>query len=796
MKQVAQSYRTGKLTLADVAAPGRAPSGGILVDTSVSLISAGTERAIVTLARKSLVEKARERPDLVKKVVDRAKREGVLAALEAVRAKLDSPIPLGYSLAGRVADVGAGAEGFARGDRVACAGAGFADHAEVNAVPKNLAVHVPDAVSDEEAAFVTVGAIALHGVRLARPTLGDVVVVIGLGLIGQIAVQLLAAHGCDVVGVDVDRAKVDRALARGAKAGAVSGVDDAAEAVRSLSRGYGADAIVITASAPTNEPLALAGELARDRARVSIVGLLPLEIPRKAFYEKELEVVVSRSYGPGRYDAEYEERGRDYPIGYVRWTERRNLQAVLGAIASGRLDVKGLVTHRFAFESALDAYALITGERPEPHLGVLLTYAPREESPRPSGAASPSPAAPRARALTTLGIAVVGTGAFATGVLLPALDKTPGVRLVRTVSGRGLNARHAADKFGAEGVAASLDEVLALPEVEAVVVATRHDTHAAIAARALGAGRDVFLEKPAAVDEEQLAALGAAVRAARRRRALDGRLQPAVRAVCARGERSLRGAPGRAGHQRADQRGEDPGRALGGGRRRGGRARRRRGVPLRGSLVVLGGRPADAGQRARHRPRRRVGEGGQPGHRAVVRRRERGDAPLQRDGRREREQGALRASVRGEGRGDRQLALARGHGAGQDEDDPRAEGRQGARRRGAGVRRGVPDGPGEPDRVGKPGGDEPGDVRDREGVAGGGFGGGGVSELRGQRQEFGRSSLGARVSRSSEDRERQIVLHSPLLPSMGIRRRAKGSYVHGRKPKDSSWRWSAASSNP
>jgi polar amino acid transport system substrate-binding protein len=510
MRQVAQSYRTGKLELAEVAAPERAPGGGILVDTAASLISAGTERMIVDLARKNLVEKARERPDLVKKVVQRAQREGVLAALDAVRAKLDSPIPLGYSLAGRVADVGKGAEGFARGDRVACAGAGYANHAEVNAVPKNLAVHIPDEVTDEDASFVTVGAIALHGVRLVRPELGQVVVVIGLGLIGQIAVQLLAAHGCDVVGVDIDRAKVDRALASGAVAGAVSGRDDVVEAVRSASRGHGADAVVVTASAPTSEPLALAGDVARDRARVSVVGLLPLEIPRKTYYEKELDVVVSRSYGPGRYDADYEERGRDYPIGYVRWTERRNLEAVLRAIATRRLDVRSLITHRFPFDRALDAYALITGERPEPHLGVVLTYGSAEAKPREPAAPSP----PRRRDPSLdLGVALVGTGSFATSVLLPALAKTRGARLVLTVSGRGLSAWHAARKFESEGVGASYDEVLANPEVDAVMIVTRHSSHAPLAAKVLATGRGVFLEKPAAIDAEQLEALGAVARA-------------------------------------------------------------------------------------------------------------------------------------------------------------------------------------------------------------------------------------------------------------------------------------------
>ncbi|AUX41206.1 oxidoreductase [Sorangium cellulosum] len=523
MRQVSQSYRTGKLALVDTAAP-RAPAGGVLVDTTVSLISAGTERAIVDMARKNLLAKAKDRPDLVAKVIDKAKREGVLAAFDAVRTKLDNPIPLGYSLAGRVAAVGAGTQGFARGDRVACAGAGFANHAEINAVPLNLVVPVPDAVTDEEAAFVTVGAIALHGVRLARPTLGASVVVIGLGLLGQIAVQLLAAHGCDVIGVDIDPAKVERAKARGAVAGAVPTSEDPIEVVRAHTRGLGADAVVITASSPTNEPLVTAGEMARDRARVVMVGLMPLEVPRKTYFDKELELVVSRSYGPGRYDPEYEERGRDYPVGYVRWTERRNFEAVLRAIETKRLDVKSLVTHRFAFEDALDAYAVVTGERPEPHLGVLLTY-PAERAERTegatngAGAAAGAPAPHVRRDRSSLGVAMVGTGAFATSVLLPALGKVSGAKLVATVSGRGLSARHAADRFGAAHVLSDLDAALALPEVDAVVIATRHAGHAAQAAKALAAGRDVFLEKPAAIDEAQLAALAEAVAGAK------GRLQ-------------------------------------------------------------------------------------------------------------------------------------------------------------------------------------------------------------------------------------------------------------------------------
>ena len=510
MRQISQNYKTGELAIVEVAAP-RAPRRGILVETRVSLISAGTERTIVDLARKNLLAKARERPDLVKRVIEKARREGPLAALDAVRAKLDLPIPLGYSLAGRVLQAGPEAPGFVLGDRVACAGAGYANHAELNLVPRNLAVKIPDGVSDEEASFVTVGAIALHGVRLVEPSLGAVVAVIGLGLIGQIAASLLSAHGCDVVGIDVDPAKVRRALDRGAADGAVVGQHDCAEVVRAASSGRGADAVVITASSDTNAPLVLAGDLARDRARISVVGLVPLEVPRKTYYEKELSLVVSRSYGPGRYDPAYEEAGTDYPIGYVRWTEARNLEAVLTAIARKRLEVASLVTHRFPFESALDAYEVITGARPEPHLGVLLTYQGRQAvvSTAPAIVAPGSAPGP-------LGVGIVGTGSFATSVLLPALAKVKKARLDAAVSRRGLSARHVAARYGAQ-VAASLDELLARPSTEAVIIATRHDLHASQAAVALTAGRDVFLEKPAATNEEDLAKLLEAARASGRR---------------------------------------------------------------------------------------------------------------------------------------------------------------------------------------------------------------------------------------------------------------------------------------
>lgn len=505
MRQVSQLYRSGRLEVVNVPVP-TASRGSVVVDTTCSLISSGTERMIVDLARKSLLGKARERPDLVAKVFDVVRRDGPLAAFDAVRAKLDAPIPLGYSMAGRVRELGAGVQGFAVGDRVACAGAGFANHAEINAVPENLAVPIPDGVSDEEASFVTVGAIALHGVRLVEPTLGAVVAVIGLGLLGQLAVSLLAAHGCEVVAFDVDPAKVDRARARGAIAGGVVGRDDCLEIARAASARSGVDSVVITASSSDNAPLVLAGDIARDRARISVVGACALELPRKTYYEKELSVVVSRSYGPGRYDANYELRGIDYPIGYVRWTERRNLSSFLRAIGSKRIEVASLVTHRFAFSDAMSAYQLITGEKPEPHLAVLLNY-PEQKTPEPSPRASST--VPRSEA----SIGVIGTGAFASAVLLPIFASEPAVRLTAVCSGRGLSAQHAAKKFNSE-VAPNADAVLADERIQAVVISTRHDSHARLASRALRSGKHVFLEKPAALNEEQLNELEDAHRAA------------------------------------------------------------------------------------------------------------------------------------------------------------------------------------------------------------------------------------------------------------------------------------------
>jgi threonine dehydrogenase-like Zn-dependent dehydrogenase len=370
MKQLLQNLRDGKTIVAEVPAPTARP-GTALVRTAASLVSAGTERTLVAFAEKSLVGKAQSRPDLVRQVLDKARREGLLTTIEAAFNKLDQPMPLGYSSAGTIAAVGAGLEGFQVGDRVACAGGGYAVHAEYAIVPGNLLVRLPDAVDFESAAFTTLGAIALHGFRLAQPQLGERVAVVGLGLLGLLTVGIARAAGCQVFGVDLDPQRVALAQSMGAAA-VLRGEAEAAGAAFSQGRGF--DAVLVTADARSNDPIELAGALCRDRGRVIAVGAFGLEIPRKLYFEKEIHFQVSRSYGPGRYDPAYEEGGQDYPIGYVRWTEGRNLQAIVDLLAAGALQVQPLITHRFPIEQAPQAYDLITGKTGEPFLGVLLTY--------------------------------------------------------------------------------------------------------------------------------------------------------------------------------------------------------------------------------------------------------------------------------------------------------------------------------------------------------------------------------------------------------------------------------------
>ena len=505
MKQVVQNYRTGQLKVEELAPPALRP-GGVLVRTACSLISAGTERTIVETAQSSLIGKARGRPDLVRQVFDTFKREGLTSTYEKVKAKLSQSKALGYSASGVVTAVGRDVQEFRVGDRVACAGGGYASHAEVIFVPRNLCCKLPEGVSQESACYTTVGAIALQGIRQADPRLGETVAVIGLGLVGQLTVQLLKAAGCQVLGVDIDQAACE--LAR--KSGADSVANDstsARTACDALTLARGADCIVITAATKSSEPIELAAELARDRARVVVVGLVGMDVPRHSFFAKELELRLSRSYGPGRYDPDYEEKGSDYPIGYVRWTEKRNMEAFLRLIAEGKVNTNLLTTHRFAVAQATQAYDLILN-RGERFCGVVLEYPSGDqelENPpievRVTSARAGEP-----------GISFVGAGNFARGVLLPIVKRATRVQLRGVGAATGLSAKNTAEQFGFSYATTDYQQILEDDQTQAVFIATRHDSHAQLAAQMLRRGKHVFVEKPLAITEEGLREVAAAAR--------------------------------------------------------------------------------------------------------------------------------------------------------------------------------------------------------------------------------------------------------------------------------------------
>ncbi len=500
MKQVIQNYRSGRLEVADIPVPELRP-GSVLVKTAVSLISAGTERQLVNLAKASLIGKAVARPDLVRQVMRKVERDGIVETIGAVFSKLDTPIPLGYSLAGVVVDVHPTVTHLAAGDRVACAGAGHANHAEFNVVPKHLCVKLPQGVSNEDASFVTLGAIALQGLRQAEPTLGERVAVLGLGLIGQLTVQLLKANGCHVLGYDPDPNKAEMALELGADIAVTSGVE---QAVRDFTAGVGADAVIVAASSKSSEPMRTAAEIARVKGRVVVVGQVGMDLVRDPFYRKELDLRLSMSYGPGRYDPAYEEQGHDYPIGYVRWTEERNLAAFLELVRAGKVTPAALVSHRFPIASAEEAYDLL--ESGSPCLGVLLNY-PADAPLTRRVALAP---VPRTAARGEMRVAMIGAGNFAKGVLIPALKKIPNVTLGGVVTSGGISARHAASKFGFAFAATDAASVIGDRETDAVVIATRHSSHATLARMALEAGKHVFCEKPLALSRDELAEVIAA----------------------------------------------------------------------------------------------------------------------------------------------------------------------------------------------------------------------------------------------------------------------------------------------
>ena len=500
MKQLLQNMRDGKATVEDVPVP--TPRAGMaLVKTEASLVSAGTERMVVEFAEKTLVGKARSRPDLVRQVIDKAKREGLLATAQAAFDRLDQPMALGYSSAGTIVELGENMRGFKVGQRVACAGGGYAVHAEYAIVPRNLITPLPETVDFESAAFTTLGAIALHGFRLAEPQLGETVAVIGMGLLGLLTGQIAAAAGCRVLGVDIDPKRVALASSLGLHTWQRDQVGDYAQTF-TANRGF--DMVIICADTSSNDPVELAGQIARDRGRVVATGAVGLDFSRKLYYEKEISFINSRSYGPGRYDASYEEGGKDYPIGYVRWTEGRNFEAIVDLLANDKLKVEPLITHRFPIEQATEAYDVITGKKKKPFLGVLLTYDNAKEDLRSARIEYRTPTAPRT---SQVALGVLGAGLFANATLLPAIKGNKHVKMVGIASAGGLHAQHAAKKFGFAYAASSDDEILNDPNINTVAILTRHDTHADLVLKALGAGKHVFVEKPLALNSDQLSAI-------------------------------------------------------------------------------------------------------------------------------------------------------------------------------------------------------------------------------------------------------------------------------------------------
>lgn len=499
MKQVLQNMSKGTTYIAEAPSP-VASQGALVIASVVSLISSGTERMLVGFGRASMLDKARQQPEKVKMVLGKIQTDGLMATIEAVQSKLAQPLPLGYCNVGVVAEVGAGVEGFKLGDRVVTNG----PHADMVKVPKNLCAHIPDAVDDESAAFTVVASIGLQGIRLAKPTLGESFVVTGVGLIGLLTLQLLRAHGCRVLAVDFDESKLALARQYGAATCDLGRGEDPIRAGMALSRGQGVDGVIITASTKSNDPVAQAARMCRKRGRIILVGVTGLELSRADFYEKELSFQVSCSYGPGRYDPNYEDKGQDYPLGFVRWTEQRNFEAVLDMLASGQLDVKPLITHRFAFEEASYAYETLTEDKRG--LGILLQYT--------------SPVIKRAvRSVALVSgarfdvqrpvLGFIGAGNYASRMLIPAF-KAAGAQFHTVVTAGGISGVIHGEKAGFTRASTDVAAMLDIAAINTIAVVTRHDTHAHFVTQALKAGKNVFVEKPLAIYPDELTDVKAA----------------------------------------------------------------------------------------------------------------------------------------------------------------------------------------------------------------------------------------------------------------------------------------------
>ncbi len=497
MLQLAHHSKSGAVELVEVPEP-VCGSGCVLVRTLASVVSGGTERNTVRVSRGTAIQTAVRRPDLVRRAVNKFRKDGLTAMAKVIKDRIERTTALGYSSAGVVIETGNGVEDFVPGDILACSGQGFASHAQFVSVPRRLLARVPAGVEPYEAAFGTLGAIAMQGVRLARVELGENVAVIGLGLIGQITVQLLSAAGCRVFATDLDQARVDLAARNGAAIALSATETESGDAEREFTRNRGFDCVLVTADSSSSRPLEVAARMARDKGRVVVVGLVKTEFPREEFYRKELELVVSRSTGPGRYDPEFEEEGVDYPYAYVRWTQTRNLEAFLDLLGAGKISITHLISHRFAFEQGPDAYRLLTGG--EPHMGIVFDY-PNEVA-RTRTVAVPVKKHPAA-GVKADAVGWIGCGRFARAFLLPAA-KRDDMRFVAVASEHGLSARAAAEKFGFETVCSSPEDVFGRDDIASVFITTPHATHADLVCRALRAGKHVFVEKPLAIGRDEL----------------------------------------------------------------------------------------------------------------------------------------------------------------------------------------------------------------------------------------------------------------------------------------------------
>ncbi len=492
MKQLVQRIKDGEMKIVDLPIPFLKPKG-VLVKNKFSLISVGTERTTVESGKENLIIRAYKNPEVLRQVYQILKRDGVIPTIERILGNLNDYKTLGYSSSGIVIE--SSSEKFKPGDRVACAGAGYANHAEIIFVPENLCVKLPENVSFEEGAFTTLGAIALQGIRLAEPTIGENIAVIGLGLLGLISVQILKANGCKVIGLDVSDEALEYAKSFGCDYVLRSSKSEK-DTVINLTNGYGVDKVLITAGTESNEPIELAGLITRDKGKVVVVGAVRMDIPRGPFYNKEIEVVISKSYGPGRYDPQYEEMGIDYPFGYIRWTENRNMQTIVDLVSQGKLNFKNLVTHKFSIEEYQKAYDIILGKTSDFYRGILFEYETEKISDVKTVIAIE-----RSRLAGNINIGFIGAGSFAQTSLLPHLKK---FNLVSVCTTDGLTASNVARKFGFQRFTTNPDDILNDPEINVVFIATRHDSHARYVEKALQNDKKVFVEKPLAVNFDEL----------------------------------------------------------------------------------------------------------------------------------------------------------------------------------------------------------------------------------------------------------------------------------------------------